>query len=88
MKTIALSILCLGVFLGSAFAENVSDDTHKDVNGPNTTHKSELKSSPRLSYHSNKSEDDNNLEKLKPMLKQFENNANGGMTPGGATMSF
>ncbi|MFU2207159.1 hypothetical protein [Solidesulfovibrio sp. C21] len=87
MKTFILLFACFLLSTGVSFAENTSQDPQQGDNAAKTTaNQSGYKSSPRLNYHSNKSNNDNkSLEGLKPMLNQaLGNNQNG--AAGGALM--
>ncbi|WP_144004938.1 hypothetical protein [Solidesulfovibrio fructosivorans] len=87
MKTFIFLFAFIILSAAASFAENPSHDTQRNDTAAKTTAKaSEYKSSPRLSYHSNKpSKEDLNLEGIKPMLNQaLGNNQNG--SAGGALM--
>jgi len=93
MKILAL-LLSVFILSGSlAFAEEGSNDPGKNGQEKSTSKESSYKSSPRLNYHSNKPEDANGLEGLKPMLNQITGNnqgtpAGGVGMPSGGTYSF
>ena len=91
MKRLLL-ILALVMIPASSFAGDAPDSkTPKEITQP--SNKSGYKSSPRLSYGSNKPDkDDNGLSNLKPMLDQTLGNnkdgVGGGLMPNAGTYKF
>ncbi len=86
MKKILLPTVLLVFSPGMLFAQNAPGDGQKSADGPQPSNPSAYKSSPRLSYHSNKpNEDGNVLGNLKPMLDQTLGN-NKGNPEGGMAM--
>jgi len=94
MKTFILFIVCCILFLGIASAGTQPDVAPSVGNDKKTTGQSELKSTPRLNYRSSGPADENNaMNKLKPVLNQMLGSgqngpAGGGEIPGSAKYSF
>lgn len=87
MKTFILLLACFLLSTGVSFAQKASQNPQpSDKAAKTTANPSGYKSSPRLNYHSDKTnKGDKSLEGLKPMLNQaLGNNKNG--AAGGALM--
>ncbi len=92
MKTVVLFPVCLLLLSSVAFAEGEPSKSAPSERVQNSG-KSGYKSSPKLSYGSNKPDkDDSGLGNLKPMLDQTLGNnkdgLGGGIMPNGGTYKF
>ena len=92
MKAAAFFAVCLLLLSGIAFADGEPNNNAPSESKQNSS-KSGYKSSPKLSYGSNKPDkDDSGLGNLKPMLDQSLGNnkdgLGGGLMPNAGTYKF
>jgi len=94
MKTFILAALVLMLSAGRVVAGDLPADMQQNNNDDKArTNQSGFKTSPRLNYKSNQSDDkDNVLSNMKPMLNQMlgngQNGSPGAAMPNGGTYSF